>query len=134
VVTMLYDDDCGVCRSCARWVARLDRRSRIRAIPIASGEGDLLLSPVPAATRGSAMHAVRRDGRVYSGGATVPVIVGLLPGGRPLAAVVAAFPGLTDRTYRAFASRRAAASRIFGLDVCGTDQVSLDHEPSEPLP
>jgi predicted DCC family thiol-disulfide oxidoreductase YuxK len=44
------------------------------------------------------------DGRVYSAGAAFPPLLRLLPGGRPLAALAAAFPGATERLYR-FVSR-----------------------------
>jgi hypothetical protein len=49
---------------------------------------------------------VTPDGTVYSAGAAFPPLLRLLPGGRPLAALAAAFPSLTERAYRYVARTR----------------------------
>jgi predicted DCC family thiol-disulfide oxidoreductase YuxK len=54
----------------------------------------------------SSWHLVTADGRVYSAGAAFPPLLRLLPWGRPLAAVTAAFPRLTERAYRHVARTR----------------------------
>jgi hypothetical protein len=51
-------------------------------------------------------HLVTADGRVHSAGAAFPPLLRLLPGGRPLAALTAAFPGPTERAYRYVARTR----------------------------
>jgi predicted DCC family thiol-disulfide oxidoreductase YuxK len=55
-------------------------------------------------------HLVTKDGRVYSAGAALPPLLRLLPGGRPLAALAAAFPRLTERGYRHVARTRGPVS------------------------
>jgi predicted DCC family thiol-disulfide oxidoreductase YuxK len=54
------------------------------------------------------------DGQVYSGGAVAPLLLRLLPAGRPLALVTAAFPGLTEWTYRWVSRHRDRFGRMAG--------------------
>jgi len=67
------------------------------------------------------MHAITSDGRVYTGGAAVPVIVRELPAGRLLGAAAEVSPGLTDRAYRTAAARRTTIGRWLGADACAVD-------------
>lgn len=56
-------------------------------------------------------HLVTADGKVYSAGAAFPPLLRLLPGGRPLAALTAAFPRLTERGYQHVARTRGPLPR-----------------------
>jgi predicted DCC family thiol-disulfide oxidoreductase YuxK len=56
-------------------------------------------------------HLVTADDRIYSAGAAFPPLLRLLPGGRPLAALAAAFPELTERAYERVARARGPRSR-----------------------
>lgn len=67
------------------------------------------------------MHAVTADGRVWSGGEAVRVILSELPSGSVTSAVVAAFPGTTDRLYRLIAENRELLGRWLGQDACNVD-------------
>ena len=118
-VTVLYDEDCGICRWSADRLRRWDRRARLAFVPIQRA-GDLLAA-VPPDRRLEAMHAVTSDGRVWTGGAALPVIVHTLPGGAPLAAIAAAAPALTERLYRAAANRRETLARFLGQQACAVD-------------
>lgn len=69
-------------------------------------EADTLLGDMEEPARMASWHLVTADGRVYSAGAAFAPLVRLLPGGRPLAALASAFPGLTERAYQYVARTR----------------------------
>lgn len=103
---ILFDSCCGFCR---RWVSRLltwDRHGRLRPVALQDPEADELLGGMNQERKMSSWHVVTADGRVYSAGAAFPPLLRLLPGGRPLAAVAATFPRLTERAYQHVARTR----------------------------
>jgi predicted DCC family thiol-disulfide oxidoreductase YuxK len=69
----------------------------------------------------SSWHLVAPDGRRYSSGAAAPPLLRLLPGGWPLAALLVAFPGVTDRAYQAVARNRDRFGRLVGQTACQVD-------------
>jgi predicted DCC family thiol-disulfide oxidoreductase YuxK len=109
---VLYDRDCGFCRWSVAKLLGWDRQRRLRAAEIQSPEGQTLLADVPEAERLASAHAIDPSGKRHTGGAAAPAVLRLLPGGRPLAAVLAALPGPTDRAYRWVAEHRTALSRL----------------------
>jgi predicted DCC family thiol-disulfide oxidoreductase YuxK len=123
IVTVAYDEDCGACRWFADNLRKLDVSHNLNFVPIQLADRQLL--PVPKEERLSAMHAITSDGRVYTGGAAVPVIARELPGGAILSAVAGASPSLTDRVYRAAAARRTQIGRLLGADACAVDPSRL---------
>lgn len=103
---ILFDSRCGFCR---RWVSRFlrwDRNGRLRPLALQDPEADSLLGGMDEERKMASWHLVAADGRVYSAGAAFPPLLRLLPGGRPLGAVVDAFPGLAERAYRHVARTR----------------------------
>jgi predicted DCC family thiol-disulfide oxidoreductase YuxK len=125
--TVCYDDDCGLCRWCAWQLRRWDRWGRLRFVPLGDPRSDALLHTLSPERRRSSWHLVSDDGRVTSGGAAVPRVFELLPGGRPLAAIADRFPALTERAYRWVADRRERIGRLLGQEACAVD-------PSAPRP
>jgi predicted DCC family thiol-disulfide oxidoreductase YuxK len=119
IVTVAYDEDCGACRWFADHLRTLDRSHNLNFVPIQHADQQLL--PVPKEHRLDAMHAITSDGRVYTGGAAIPVIARELPAGPILSAVAGASPSLTDRIYRAAAARRTTIGRWLGADACAVD-------------
>ncbi|MGE5225306.1 MAG: thiol-disulfide oxidoreductase DCC family protein [Planctomycetaceae bacterium] len=120
-VAVLYDDDCGFCRWAAERLRTWGRGRALRFATIQGAEGERLLAPVPSAARLDSMHAVTPDGRVWSAGAAVPVILRALPAGRPFASLARLAPGLTDRAYRTVAARRARLGALLGREACAVD-------------
>jgi predicted DCC family thiol-disulfide oxidoreductase YuxK len=102
---LLYDEDCAFCRWTLDKILAWDRAKREHAIAIQSEEGSHLLKPIAPDARLDSWHLVRADRKLFSAGAAAEPLARLLPGGRPLAAVFATFPGLTERAYW-FAARR----------------------------
>ena len=104
--TVCYDADCGLCRWCAWQLRRWDRRGRLRFVALGDPRADTLLHELSPDRRRSSWHLVSADGRVSSGGAAVPSVLELLPGGKPLAAL---------------ADRRERVGRLLGQDACAVD-------------
>jgi predicted DCC family thiol-disulfide oxidoreductase YuxK len=110
---ILYDADCGFCRWAVGKVLAWDRAGRLRAAPLQGPQSDRLLPGVGAEEKMASWHLVI-GGQVHSGGAAAAPLLRLLPGGRPLASVLAAFPGATDRAYRLVARNRDDVGRLVG--------------------
>jgi predicted DCC family thiol-disulfide oxidoreductase YuxK len=103
---LLYDAACGFCRRSVARILGWDRQGRLRPVVLQDPEADELLPGMDLEQRMASWHLVAPDGTVYSGGAVVPPLMRLLPGGRPIAALAAAFPGTTERVYRWVARNR----------------------------
>jgi predicted DCC family thiol-disulfide oxidoreductase YuxK len=110
---LLYDADCGFCRWAVDKLLAWDRAGRLRPAALQSPQADRLLPGLDEETKMASWHLVI-DGKVYSGGAAAAPLLRLLPGGRPVAPVVAAFPGMTDRAYRLVARNRDRFGRLAG--------------------
>jgi predicted DCC family thiol-disulfide oxidoreductase YuxK len=108
---VLYDADCGFCRFSVARLLDWDRRRRLRPVAIQSAEGQALLAVVPPEQRLESAHVVDADGAVHSGGAAAALIARVLPAGAPVALVLGALPGPTDRAYRWVAAHRTGISR-----------------------
>jgi predicted DCC family thiol-disulfide oxidoreductase YuxK len=109
---ILYDADCGFCRWSLAQVLRLDRRGRLRPVALQHPEAETLLSGMTHRQRMASWHLVGDDGRVYSGGEAFAPLLRLIPGGRPLAGVLAAVPSVGNVAYRAVADRRSRLGRL----------------------
>jgi predicted DCC family thiol-disulfide oxidoreductase YuxK len=118
---LLYDSDCGFCRWSVDKVLAWDRAGRVRSMELQDPEADALLGAMHEDVKMGSWHLVMPDGRVYSAGAAAPPLLRLLRGGKPLAAVLAAFPGITERAYRKVAGNRDFFGRLVGQTACQVD-------------
>jgi predicted DCC family thiol-disulfide oxidoreductase YuxK len=103
---ILFDSRCGFCRRSISRLLRWDRHGRLRPVALQDPEADELLDGMAEDRRMASWHLVTPDGKVHSAGAAFPPLLRLLPGGRPLAALTAAFPRLTERGYQHVARTR----------------------------
>ena len=110
---LLYDADCGFCRWSIDRLLAWDRDKKLRAVPLQDAEAEGLLPGIDPETKMGSWHLVM-DGEVYSGGAVAPPLLRLLPAGRPLAALTATFPGVTEHTYRWVSRNRDRFGRMAG--------------------
>jgi predicted DCC family thiol-disulfide oxidoreductase YuxK len=115
-LAVLYDRDCGFCKWSLDKILAWDRNRRLRPVAIQSEEGQHLLADVEPERRLDSWHLVE-DGKVRSAGAAAPGLFEALPGGRPLAAVLRAFPGATERAYRWVAGHRDLMARLLRIDA-----------------
>lgn len=118
---LLYDSDCGFCRWSVDKVLAWDRGGRVRSMELQDPEADAVLGGMEEGVKMSSWHLVTSDGRLYSAGAAAPPLLRLLPAGKPLAALLAAFPGVTERAYRTVASNRDRFGRLVGQSACAVD-------------
>jgi predicted DCC family thiol-disulfide oxidoreductase YuxK len=112
---VLYDRDCGFCKWTLNKILRWDRARRLSPVAIQSDEGDRLLAEVDPAKRVDSWHLLTEDGQLYSAGAAAVPLTRLLPGGRPLAALFAAFPVPTEAAYRFVVNHRSELARLLSL-------------------
>ena len=84
---------------------------------IQSDEGARLLAAIEPEARLDSWHFIEPDGRLSSGGAAAEPLARMLPGGRPLAALFAEFPGLTARAYSFVARHRDVWARVLRIDA-----------------
>lgn len=103
---ILFDSRCGFCRRSVSRLLRWDRHGRLRPVALQDPEADELLDGMAEDRKMASWHLVTPDGKVHSAGAAFPPLLRLLPGGRLLAALMAAFPRLTERGYQHVARTR----------------------------
>lgn len=115
-LTVLYDDDCGIC---VRLAGRLATRPGISVVPIDSEVGAVLLRDLSPAERAASLHVVDERGRRRSGGAALPPLLRQIPHAAFLAAAAEGLPGLAERGYRLVAHHRRTLSRLARLETCG---------------
>jgi predicted DCC family thiol-disulfide oxidoreductase YuxK len=109
---ILYDADCGFCRWSLGKILAWDRRGHLRSVALQDPEADALLAGMNAERKMASWHLLTPDGHVYSAGAAFPPLLRLLPGGRPLAALTGALPGVTELAYRWVARNRGRLGRL----------------------
>jgi len=112
---ILYDRDCGFCKWSLDKVLRWDRAGRLRPVAIQSEEGGRLLPGMSPEAMLESWHLVEPGGAVTSAGAAAAPLARLLPGGRPLAFVLARFPRATERAYRWIADHRGTLARMLRI-------------------
>lgn len=109
--TLIYDGECGLCRSAVETVVAWDPARRIALVPFQDGAARRFGVPLPRLA--AAMHLILPDGRVFAGADAVPELLRLLPGKRWLAWPFA-LPGarwLARRVYAWVAARRRCLVR-----------------------
>jgi predicted DCC family thiol-disulfide oxidoreductase YuxK len=114
---VLYDRDCGFCRWSLDKILAWDRAQRLRAVAIQSDDGARLLAAVDPLQRLDSFHLVTGEGKLVSAGAALEPLARSLPGGRALAGVFRAFPGLTEGAYRFVAKNRSRWARLLRIDA-----------------
>jgi predicted DCC family thiol-disulfide oxidoreductase YuxK len=115
--TLIYDGECGLCRTTVQRVRRWDREHRLAVLPL-QDEGRVAAFGIPLAALAGAMHLVLPDGRVLAGADAAPELLRLLPGRRWMARAFG-IPGvlpLARRVYAWVAARRRCLVRGHAVD------------------
>lgn len=112
---LLYDRECGFCRSSLDRVLAWDRRGRLRPVALQDPEADLLLADLDREQRMASWHLVAPGGSRSSAGEAVAPLLRLLPGGAPGAALAERFPSLTEAAYRYVAAHRGVLHRLIRI-------------------
>jgi predicted DCC family thiol-disulfide oxidoreductase YuxK len=103
---LLYDAECGVCRTIVGSILALDRGRRLRPVALQAPDARELLPGMSLERRMASFHLVSPAGEVTSAGAALAQLASLLPGGRLVARALAARPGTTNRGYELVARNR----------------------------
>lgn len=109
---VIYDSDCGFCRTSLALILRADRHRRLRPLALHTEEADRLLSDLTREQQDASWHLVSPDGHRESAGAAAAPMLRLLPGGALPAAVLARVPDRTQRAYEWVADHRSTLSRL----------------------
>jgi predicted DCC family thiol-disulfide oxidoreductase YuxK len=104
---VVYDADCGLCRTLLALLLRADSHRRLRPVPLHTPEADRLLADLTPEQRDASWHLVAPDGTRTSAGAAGAPVLRLLPGGALPAAVLDLVPEPTERLYRLVAGNRS---------------------------
>jgi predicted DCC family thiol-disulfide oxidoreductase YuxK len=135
-LTVIYDEECGVCRESVKRLRRWDHEGRFEFMPLqlAAVCGRPQLEQLAAAGHlADAVHVVdEATGRVVSGGHAALAILDALPGGwllRPWAALPPT-GAAADVVYRVAARHRDRLAWLVGL----RDEVSCPVRPAAPRP
>lgn len=109
---VLYDPDCGFCRTSLAAILAADRNRALRPLALGTAEADDLLSDLTPEQREASWHLISPDGHRESAGAAGPPLLRLLPAGRGPAELLARFPDATQRTYEWVAEHRSTLSHL----------------------
>jgi predicted DCC family thiol-disulfide oxidoreductase YuxK len=123
--TVIYDGDCGVCKTLLALLLRADRNRRLTPLALGTPTADALLHDLTPEQRNASWHLIDPAGHRESAGAAVPPLLALLPGGGAPGNVLARFPDQTEQAYRAVADNRSMIGRWIpsGVKRRATDAV-----------
>src|SRR5437867_12678884 len=114
--TLIYDGECGFCRSSVDLARSWDREHRLDTVPFQDQELVAAFGiPLPALA--AAMHLVLPDGRVFAGADAAPEILRLLR--RRWLAAIFLVPGVRPvarRVYAWIARQRRCLVRGYAAD------------------
>jgi predicted DCC family thiol-disulfide oxidoreductase YuxK len=117
-ITVLFDEDCGLCRWSAGKLHTWDTANALRFVGIRSDAGRTTLRTMDVETRLESWHVATENGAVWSGGAAIPLVARRLRGGTPVAWLAETIPDTTERLYRWIAAHRLVFARLLGEQAC----------------
>jgi predicted DCC family thiol-disulfide oxidoreductase YuxK len=104
--TVIYDADCGLCRTLLALILRADTHRRLAPLALGTPQANRLLRDLTHDQQYGSWHLVAPDGTHTSAGAAGPPLLRLLPHGAVPAAILARAPRATERAYRLVAGNR----------------------------
>lgn len=132
--TLIYDGECGFCRTSADLVRRWDRAHRLTLLPF-QDQARVAAFGIPLPALAAAMHLVLPDGRVFAGADAAPEILRLLSGKQWLGwafQLPGALP-VARRVYAWIARRRRCLVRGYAVDERGAGLLALSHPTRDPV-
>ncbi|OGS51519.1 MAG: hypothetical protein A3K65_06925 [Euryarchaeota archaeon RBG_16_68_12] len=101
---LFYDADCGLCSAMMRWVRRIDRGGRVRAVALESGEADAYLGDLDLRRRHASMHVVAPGGERASAGRAMLLLLEAIPIASGAARLIAGRDAGREAAERAYAA------------------------------
>ena len=120
-LTVLFDEECGLCRWSAGKLRRWACDGTLRFVGIRSPEGGRILRDVDAGTRLASWHVAADNGAVWSAGAAVPLLARRLRGGAAIAWLAETVPETTERLYGWVTTHRMQIGRLLGEQACAVN-------------
>lgn len=109
---VLYDAECGICRTLLAPLLSWDRHGRVRPLPLQDAEAQTLLADLEPEERMASWYLISPAAQRWSAGAALPPLLRQLPGGWAPARAFCTFPAMTERCYRWVAGHRSGLSRL----------------------
>lgn len=107
MTTLLFDGECGMCRTILGWILMRDRACTIRPVALQDALSADLLPEMGEEDRFASFHLVDDGGTIRSGGRALPILFSGLPGLRWAGAAMAAVQPLTDAAYGVVSANRS---------------------------
>jgi predicted DCC family thiol-disulfide oxidoreductase YuxK len=107
MTTLLFDGECGMCRTILGAILMRDRERTIRPVALQDALAADLLPGMSEEDRFASFHLVDDDGTILSGGRALPVLLAGLPGWSWLGALMSAAQPLTDAGYGVVSANRS---------------------------
>jgi predicted DCC family thiol-disulfide oxidoreductase YuxK len=111
-IIVLYDADCPFCRWSLAKLLGWDGGRMLRVVALQDPRAASLLPGMGEQERLRSWHLVMPNGRVHSGGLAFAPLLGVLPGGAPLARLAAATPRAGERLYDWVSRHRGRLGRL----------------------
>jgi predicted DCC family thiol-disulfide oxidoreductase YuxK len=117
---VLYDADCGLCSRTAQALRILDRRERLRLVPLQRAPELLGDGSPPADALKAALHVRGPEGDWWTGGEASLRIAAAVPALWPLAQVgrLPLISSMVEPAYRLLARHRDRLGRLLGAAHC----------------
>jgi predicted DCC family thiol-disulfide oxidoreductase YuxK len=109
---VLYDRDCGFCRSTLALLLAWDRAGRLRPLALQDEQAAELLGGMSEAERLESVRVIAPGGEPVAGGRAFAQVLRALPGGAPVARLAELRPEATQRGYEWVAGHRTLLSRF----------------------
>lgn len=110
---MAYDAECGPCTRFKELVRVLDRYHRIDFLSLTKADQLGKLDPIPQSLKYRSFHMISPTGNIWSGAEALPVMVRLLPLGKPMSKVFMTTPvgkRMTELLYTKFSKLHDSGS------------------------
>ncbi len=107
MTTLLYDQDCGFCRTVLGAILMRDRERVIRPVALQDALAADLLPGMSEEDRFASFHLVDDDCVVRSGGEALPLMMALLRRGRLLGRLMSSAQPLTNAAYYLISDHRS---------------------------
>ncbi len=89
---LVYDSDCGPCTDFKNLVSFLDPRRRLSFASLAEADELGMLDKLPPAVRYRSFHIIAPDKSASSGAEALPVLIGLMSGGKQIERAARSIP------------------------------------------
>jgi predicted DCC family thiol-disulfide oxidoreductase YuxK len=124
-LTILYDDECGLCRNCRAFMERQPTYVRVDWLPCASPEARAAFGVIP--WLGAELVVVADDGRVWAGAAAFLVCLWALCEWREWSYRLAtpALAPFAERFFRVLSAERRKVGALFSHSPCAGGACSL---------